>query len=103
MMIDVGGGELVPEELGCRRTQNTQQPKRRFIVVIHGWHVHSNGFNVHQLQANTLEEANKEACWLSGQRDAAFDRCAWVVVEIDDREHLPRRLTWRERLTGKIQ
>ena len=75
----------------------------RFIAVIHGWHVSSKGFNVHELKAFTQEEAQKEACWLKEQREADFDRCAYVVVEIDDREHLPRRLTWRERLTGKIQ
>jgi hypothetical protein len=75
----------------------------RFIAVIHGWHVDSNGFNVHQLKARRLADAEQEACWLKHQRDATFDRCAYVVVEVDDREHLPRRLTWRERLTGKIQ
>lgn len=75
----------------------------RFIAVVHGWYVYSNGFNVHQLESTTLEEAQKEACWLKNQREADFDKCASVVVELDDREHLPRRLTWRERLTGKIQ
>lgn len=75
----------------------------RFIAVIHGWHVHSNGFNVHQLNAKRLQDAEQEACWLKHQRDADFDRCAYVVVEVDDREHLPRRLNWRERLTGRIQ
>lgn len=75
----------------------------RFIAVIHGWHVHSNGFNVHQLSAKRLQDAEQEACWLKHQRDATFDRCAYVVVEIDDREHLPRRLTWLERLAGRIQ
>jgi hypothetical protein len=75
----------------------------RFIAVIHGWHVHSNGFNVYQLEATTLEEAQKEACWLNDLRDSAFDRCAYVVVELDDTEHLPRRLTWRERITGRLK
>jgi hypothetical protein len=75
----------------------------RFIAIIHGWHVYSNGFNVHQIDALSLTEAEKEACWLKEQREGDFDRCAYAVVEIDDREHLPRRLTWRERLTGKIQ
>lgn len=103
MMTDIGHGVLMPKELVQQREQQAQQSGRRFVAVIHGWHVHSNGFNVHQLQAITLEQANKEACWLSNQRDAAFDRCAWVVVEIEDREHLPRRLTWRERLTGRLK
>jgi len=74
----------------------------RFIAVVHGWHVHSNGFDVHQLKSASLEEAQKEACWLRDQREAGFDKCAYVVVEIDDTEHLPRELTWRERLTGKL-
>jgi len=75
----------------------------RFIAVIHGWHVYSNGFNVHELEAETLEDAKKEACWLKSQREDDFDKCAYVLVEIDDREHLPRRLTWSERLTGKLR
>ena len=75
----------------------------RFIAVVHGWHVESKGFDVHELSARTARGADDEACLLAARRDAAFDRTAYVVVEIDDRERLPRRLTWRERLTGKIQ
>ena len=75
----------------------------RFIAVIHGWHIESKGFNVHELTAKTQQTAEDEACLLAARRDAVFDRTAFVVVEIDDREHLPRRPTWRERLTGKIQ
>jgi hypothetical protein len=41
----------------------------RFIAIIHGWHVHSNGFNVHELDALSLAEAEKEACWLKGRRE----------------------------------
>ncbi|MBM1184156.1 hypothetical protein [Pseudomonas lundensis] len=74
----------------------------RFIAVIHGWHVDSKGFDVHQLQAAKADDAEREACWIKEQRDRTFDRCAYVVVEIDDREHLPRRLTWRERITGRL-
>lgn len=74
----------------------------RFIAVIHGWHVHSNGFNVYDLQAADRKSADDEACLISARRNDAFDRTAYVVVEVDDREHLPRKLTWRERLTGQI-
>lgn len=75
----------------------------RFIAVVHGWHVQSKGFDVHELCASNPESADDEACLLAARRDAAFDRTAYVVVEIDDHERLTRRLTWRERLTGKIQ
>lgn len=74
----------------------------RFIAVIHGWHVHSNGFNVHQLESKTMADAQKEACWLKEQREADLDRCAYTVIQIDDSEHIPRRLTWRERFFGKL-
>ena len=75
----------------------------RFIAVIHGWHVESNGFSVHQLESSTRLDAEQQACWLKHQRQSTFDRCAFEVIEIDDHEHLPRRLSLRERLTGKIQ
>ncbi|WP_210015106.1 hypothetical protein [Pseudomonas palmensis] len=75
----------------------------RFIAVVHGGHVESKGFDVYELTARTARGADDEACLLAARRDAAFDRTAYVVVEIDDRECLTRRLTWRERLTGKIQ
>ncbi|WP_336202951.1 hypothetical protein [Pseudomonas guariconensis] len=75
----------------------------RFIAVVHGWHVESKGFDVHELAARTAQSADNEACLLAARRDATFDRTAYVVVELDDREHLPRRLTLRERFTGRIK
>ncbi|MFF7859747.1 hypothetical protein [Pseudomonas monteilii] len=75
----------------------------RFIAVIHGWHVDSNGFDVIELAATDKKSADDEACLLAARRRDTFDCTAYVAVEIDDREHLPRRLTWRERLTGRIK
>lgn len=75
----------------------------RFIAVIHGWHVESNGFTVRELDASNRRDADDEACLLAARRAAAFDCTAYVVVEVDDRERLHRRLTWRERLTGRLQ
>lgn len=75
----------------------------RFIAVVHGWHVDSNGFNVHELKSTDRRQADDEACVLSARRNATFDRTSYVLVEVDDREHLPRKLTWRERITGKLE
>lgn len=75
----------------------------RFIAVVHGWHVESKGFDVHELTARTTQDADDEACLLAARRDTASDRTAYVVVEVHDHEQLPRRLTWRERLTGRIK
>ncbi|MNE81598.1 hypothetical protein D3C80_1782610 [compost metagenome] len=75
----------------------------RFIGVVHGWHVDSKGFDVHQLTATTRVQAEDEALLLAARRDSTFDRTACVVVEVDDCEHLPRKLTWRERITGELK
>lgn len=75
----------------------------RFIAVVHGWHVESKGFDVHELEATDLEQAEKEAAWLRNKRDAVFDRCAVVVIEIGENERLPRRLTLLERFMGRTE
>ena len=58
----------------------------RYIAVVHGWHVSSNGFNVHQLEAKTEEEAHKEAKVLTWNRNSTFDKCDYKLVEIEDSE-----------------
>lgn len=73
----------------------------RFIAVVHGWHVESKGFDVHELESSDLEQAEKEAAWIKNKREAIFDRCAVVVIEIEENERLPRRLTLLERFMGR--
>ncbi|WP_313677114.1 hypothetical protein [Pantoea vagans] len=77
----------------------------RFIAVIHGWHVHSNGFNVHQIEAADHQEANEKAAYLTMQRQGKFDECAYALVEIkaDESINRPRKLTLRERLAGRTR
>ncbi len=75
----------------------------RFIAVIHGWHVHSNGFTVRELKAVNRDQADMEACYLRDQRDRPFDSCAVTVLEIEVGERLARRLTWVERITGRLK
>ena len=75
---------------------------KRFIVVIHGWHVHSNGFTLHEVEAASVQEAEEKGAYLKDQREKPFDRCAYAVVEIESGERIARDLTWRERLTGKV-
>ncbi|EKM5742848.1 hypothetical protein PU345_002122 [Enterobacter kobei] len=72
----------------------------RYIAVIHGWFVHSKGFDVHELSATDKESAFNEAVVLKHKRESAFCSCACTVVEIAENEKLSRKLTLRERLTG---
>ncbi|WP_024695366.1 hypothetical protein [Pseudomonas syringae] len=75
---------------------------KRFVIVIHGWHVHSNGFSVHQADCETLDHAEQKASHLAYQREKPFDACAWTVVEIEPETRITRKLTWRERFTGRL-
>lgn len=72
----------------------------RFIAVVHGWHVESKGFDVHELKSDNKKDAEREACWLMNERDKKFDRCAYTLLEIEVGDRLVRGLTWRERITG---
>ncbi|WP_278495566.1 hypothetical protein [Pantoea vagans] len=76
----------------------------RFLAVIHGWHVHSNGFNVHQIDATNEQQAAEKAAYLTMQRQGKFDECAYVLVEIESEEAIkqPRKLSWRERISGRM-
>lgn len=73
----------------------------RYIAVLHGWFVNSNGFDVHELKSTDREMAYDEAVLLKHKRESTFNKCAFTVVEIADNERLPRKLTLRERLTGR--
>lgn len=75
----------------------------RYIAVIHGWFVSSNGFSTHELKAEDEDSAHREAIVLMHSRMNTFNHCAYEVIEISQRECLPRRLSWRERLTGKLE
>lgn len=76
----------------------------RFIAVVHGWFVSSNGFDVHELKAANKCEAFNEAVLLNHKRNSTFDNSAFVIVEIEDTERMKgsRKLTWRERITGWV-
>lgn len=75
---------------------------KRYVIVIHGWHVHSKGFDVHQVDCDDTQRAEQMATYLTFQREQAFDRCAWKVIEIESDTKVVRKLTWRERFTGRL-
>ena len=77
----------------------------KFIAVIHGWHVHSNGFTVHEFEAEDMTQAIKEAAYLKDQRERPFDACAVKVIQISETEFVqkPARLTTWERITGVVK
>ena len=75
----------------------------KYLAVIHGWHVSSNGFDVHELEATEKNAAYNEAYGLKSMREKTFDKCAVEVIAIEDGQALAnRKLTLKERLTGRI-
>lgn len=74
----------------------------RYIAVIHNWFVSSKGFDVKELAATEEEQAHMEACYMAKQRSGDFNSTAYVVLPVRDIETIaPRKLTWRERITGR--
>lgn len=75
----------------------------RFIAVIHSWFMDSEGFEVHELEATYADSAELEARRLTQIGQSNFKRRAFQLIEISSNERIsPRKLTWRERLTGRL-
>lgn len=75
----------------------------KFIAVIHNWFIDSKGFDVIKLDSSSLEQAKTEASSIAHNKSNLFNTTACVVLEIDDDKILgPRKLTWCERLTGRL-
>ena len=79
----------------------------RFIAVQHSWFVHSRGFKVHNLEATTREEADKEVGLIFHNSQEDFKNTAIKLIELKVGEQLPKRLnvklTLWERITGTVQ
>ena len=75
----------------------------RFIAVVHTWFTSSYGFQVYELTSRTAEEADIQAALLYRKHNEPMVHAAVKVIEIKHNETIGRRLTWWERLTGRIQ
>lgn len=74
----------------------------RYIAVIHNWFMDSKGFNVIELNAANEMQADMEACTIAHKHSGDFNKTACVVVSVRDTETItPRKLTLRERITGR--
>ena len=62
--------------------------KQKYLVVIHGWHVSSNGFDVHEVEATSSEEAHTKGYAFKGKRERTFDKCAMKVIALEKGSHV---------------
>lgn len=63
----------------------------RYIGIFHSHFVNSLGFDQVDLEATTMEEAQKEGKLICYDKDTNFNNCAFTVVEISDHERLVKR------------
>lgn len=75
----------------------------RYIAVVHHWFVSSNGFTIQEFSAADDDAAQQHADALAHRMDTTFSKTAVQLVKIGDAVMLsPRRLSWRERFTGRL-
>lgn len=74
----------------------------RFIAVVHTWFHDSKGFEVHDL-GSSRNVAELDAHRITEKGRDAFNCRAFCLLEIHDSERITeRKLTWKERLTGRL-
>lgn len=75
-----------------------------FVMVSHTWHVRSQGWQWQLIEAETLEGAKRDAAWIHQQQKDHFYRSGYLVIELETPGlRKPRRLTWWERITGRVR
>lgn len=75
----------------------------RFIAVVHTWFHDSKGFEVHELESTYRDAAELESHRITERGRDTFNSRAFCLLEILSSERLTeRKLTWKERLTGRL-
>lgn len=77
----------------------------RYIAVVHSWFVHSKGFEVRELEVTNDKDAKTQADAFAHEVSEDFKSTAVVLLKIGAGERIfkPRRLTWKERILGRIE
>lgn len=77
---------------------------QKFVAVYHKWFVGSEGFCEEIIEAKDFEEASLIADGRCFRKSSTFTRCAVHLVDAEVRYNpKPRKLTWKERFTGRVK
>lgn len=84
--------------------QSSPAPRKpnRFIAVFHSWFVSSKGFKVVELDAPDRATAEAQADAIAYRTGGTFRETAYHIIELQDGEIPVRKLTWMERITGRL-
>lgn len=75
----------------------------KYLAVTHRWFVDSKGFHVKEFEAENDDIAERERLVINDRLAENFKHASTKLIRLEpDLRISPRRLTWRERLTGKI-
>ncbi len=83
----------------------SEKPKKQFVIIYHKWWMDSGYFEEEIVEVESRELAERYAsakCYLNQH---TFKYWAFKVVSAEvevEKKEQPRKLTWLERLTGKI-
>lgn len=88
-----------------------REERQKFIIVLHGWFVSSNGFEIHEIEVGNIKEAREKAYALKGKSERTFNKCAVKVIPLADNERVEwpweredcYKLSIWERITGRVQ
>lgn len=75
----------------------------KYVVVITSSFVRIEDFYVHEIEAENDKCANKQAILLAYDYESNNRTIDFVITRIHNNESIkPRKLTWKERLLGKL-
>lgn len=76
----------------------------KYILVVHKFFVHSLGFDIIEIDAKDEDDAYQKKYAYLGMHNNDTDHYAATVIKIRETETIkPRRLTLKERFTGRIE
>lgn len=76
--------------------------KNKYVLVFHNWFISSNSFEVVEIEAESLKDAEKQGLIRLGKHQT-FNHRDFTVVEMEPEYQLARKkLTWKERFSGYI-
>lgn len=76
--------------------------KNKYLIITHSWFSSSSyGFSVREVIAESEIDAYNQGLILLGKHDP-FNNKDFAVVELEPSYQLKRKLTWKERILGKL-
>ena len=75
-----------------------------FVIVVHQWHVLSKGFFTREIEVENELQAEMEGLLFAKQKRESIYETSYTLIPFEDtKTFLKRKLTLKERITGKLK